>query len=362
MRPLYFAAKWNKQDITKTWSGTSYSLYETLSKSFNVIRIEIPDDMVVHLLSWLLYHSQFFLFRRLIDYYTYYKVSKQIKDKSIPLFSVGAFRYPNPTYIFVDSIIASQNLIEETLKEGWGFNPYPFIGKRLRAELIKRDAYLYKKSEKIFCMGKWLVDLAKSEHKDISYKFIEAGGGCNAVVQHWAYKEQRNRNKILFVGRDFFRKGGDLVVEAFKIAKKKREPLELYIVGPNISPVDSNVPGVKFLGDVSYREVGELMAECDLFCMPSRFEAFGLVFIEALMTGIPCIGRDAYEMKYFIQKGQTGELIHDDNPKVLAQMMISVLMDDKIYENVKNNYADYKNKYSWDTTCGIITQNIYNSI
>ena len=47
---------------------------------------------------------------------------------------------------------------------------------------------------------------------------------------------------------------------------------------------------------------------CDVFCMPSYFEAYGLVFVEALTFGLPCIGRNCYEMPYFIEEGKTGLL------------------------------------------------------
>ena len=38
--------------------------------------------------------------------------------------------------------------------------------------------------------------------------------------------------------------------------------------------------------------------------MPSYFEAYGLVFIEALTYGLPCIGRNAFEMPNFIQDSE----------------------------------------------------------
>ena len=49
---------------------------------------------------------------------------------------------------------------------------------------------------------------------------------------------------------------------------------------------------------------------CDVFCMPSYFEAYGLVFVEALTFGLPCIGRNCYEMPYFIEDGKTGLLLN----------------------------------------------------
>ncbi len=83
--------------------------------------------------------------------------------------------------------------------------------------------------------------------------------------------------------------------------------------------------------------------------MPSIFEAYGLVFIEALSFGLPCIGRDAYEMPYFIEDGVTGLLLKENNAVVLANMMDDLLSNEVIKENVKKKRDWYLKEYSWDT-------------
>ena len=88
---------------------------------------------------------------------------------------------------------------------------------------------------------------------------------------------------------------------------------------------------------------------CDIFCMPSYFEAYGLVFGEALVYGLPCIGRNNFAMKEFIQDGYNGYLIEKDDPYELAKKMFDLLNDDKIKSNVENNRGYYIEEYSWDT-------------
>lgn len=58
--------------------------------------------------------------------------------------------------------------------------------------------------------------------------------------------------------------------------------------------------------DCGHEELSDLFNKCDIFVMPSYFEVYGFVFIEALTYGLPCTGRNAYEMPYFIQNAETG--------------------------------------------------------
>lgn len=102
------------------------------------------------------------------------------------------------------------------------------------------------------------------------------------------------------------------------------------------------------MGLVNFDAVAELFNKCDIFCMPSYFEAYGLVFIEALTFGLPCIGRDCYEMPYFIEEGKTGLLLKEDNPQELASLMKKTLQDDSFKKNVAARYDHYLEEYSWD--------------
>ncbi len=61
--------------------------------------------------------------------------------------------------------------------------------------------------------------------------------------------------------------------------------------------------------------------------MPSRFEAFGIAFIEALAHGVPVIGRSAFAMPEIIRPGKNGALVHTDDPAELASAIMAVLDD-----------------------------------
>lgn len=347
---LYISAAWNESDLSKTWSGTSYQLYKELSTLCEVERITPPKGLVVRILTTLSRKTGCFWFKKLKTEYENYCLKRQIKDNQTPVLSIGAIRAIDaPTYIYVDNLYASCLLFKEYQKEGWGYNPWGNLSDKYIKDSIEYEHRVIQKAKAVFCMGVWLTEHARKIYPDCADKIYVACGGLNSIAENT--QEDRDRNNVLFVGRDFKRKSGDLVVEAIRILNEERGMnVRLNIAGPKIKPQNCEYPWLTFLGDIPYSETGRLMKKASLFCMPSRFEAYGLVFAEALVAGTPCIGRDAFEMNHFIQAGKTGELIRRDDACCLADKISEILKNEAYIYNVKNRHKEYIVKYNWHTT------------
>jgi glycosyltransferase involved in cell wall biosynthesis len=159
------------------------------------------------------------------------------------------------------------------------------------------------------------------------------------------------RTKLLFVGTTFLVKSGDVVLKAFELLRQQDRSLTLTIVGPATWPMDGPVPdGVDFRGRVPRSEIATIMDEHDLFVMPSRLEGFGMVFVEALARGLPCIGRRAFAMPELIEDGVTGAIVDTLDPIVLAESIVKTLADDSIYETTSARAATAAELFSWDRT------------
>ena len=109
------------------------------------------------------------------------------------------------------------------------------------------------------------------------------------------------------------------------------------------NPLDEEIENVHFLGDISKNSLSHYYNICDVFCMPSYFEAYGLVFIEALAFGLPCIGRNDFAMSEFITDGYNGYLVNNDDADILAIKMMDLLRNEEIKKNVEadHNYLNY---------------------
>ena len=92
----------------------------------------------------------------------------------------------------------------------------------------------------------------------------------------------------------------------------------------------------------------------DLLVMPSRLEGFGIVFVEAMSRGLPCIGRKAFAMTELIDDGVTGGLVDSDDPPRLAEKVLETLHDDAIYLEVVRRSTDVAQTFNWGTTAQTI--------
>lgn len=197
-------------------------------------------------------------------------------------------------------------------------------------------------------MGRWLANDLVSRCGLPSEKVHHVGGGINLEAS-LIDDTHKAGNKFLFVGRDFPRKNGPLVYQAFQLLLRQHPHWELHVAGPKRDPYPDDHSGqYHYHGDCSHEALSELFNRCDVFVMPSVFEAYGLVFIEALTYGLPCIGRDAYEMPHFIDEGHTGLLLREQTPQALAALMEEVLTTPAYAEQVRQHRSDYLRDYTWD--------------
>ena len=85
-----------------------------------------------------------------------------------------------------------------------------------------------------------------------------------------------------------------------------------------------------FLG---FREdVLSIMMDFNLFVHPSRWEGFGLVFLEAMTVGVPIIGTNVGAIQEIIDDGRTGILVKVDDSDALAQAICQLLSPPGISE------------------------------
>ena len=253
------------------------------------------------------------------------------------------------TYIYQDLCVDYLSQFFNTdsvIRNMQGFQEYKY------EDIVSRNKCqidYYKTCSGIFFMGKWQCEYLKNRYPELSDKIIHIGGGANIDLEGIDLHRGKAGSKLLFIGRDYVRKGGLDVIEAFKLLKPYRPNLELHFAGPRISPVTEILDGFHFYGDASKDIVQELMNECDLFCMPSYFEAYGLVFVEAMCHGLPCIGRNCCEMPFFIERGVTGELVETNAIDELAQKIDIILNNESYRKNVIARHDYYITEYSWDT-------------
>jgi alpha-maltose-1-phosphate synthase len=136
---------------------------------------------------------------------------------------------------------------------------------------------------------------------------------------------------VLFVGLQFHRKGGEVLVESFRRLKERLPDAELLLVGVPAGYVQG--PGIRCLGVLDKNQpagaaaLAAAYAAADVFALPTRFEPFGIAFVEAMHFGLPCIGPSAWAVPEIIADGETGFTVPVDDVDALTDRLLRLLSD-----------------------------------
>jgi len=134
-------------------------------------------------------------------------------------------------------------------------------------------------------------------------------------------------------------KGIDILLKAFAKLEKHQPGKYRLVVGGNGSQMQQllglkkqlGLEGkVTFTGHLNKEEIRTQMQNAHAFVLPSRFEAFGVVYIEAMACGLPVIAAKAGGPETFITP-ETGIITEPENPEKLADAM----------KSMQKNYANY---------------------
>lgn len=87
---------------------------------------------------------------------------------------------------------------------------------------------------------------------------------------------------------------------------------------------------VRFLGDVSARELAVEYVSADLFCLPSVQEAFGIVVAEAMAAGLPVVACRAAAVPEVVEHGRSGLLVSPGRPDELAGAVERLVRDQEL--------------------------------
>jgi glycosyltransferase involved in cell wall biosynthesis len=124
--------------------------------------------------------------------------------------------------------------------------------------------------------------------------------------------------RILFVGGDFARKGGDLLVDVFK--KHLRGSSELHLVTSADVPRGDGVsvyPGLK----PHSPELLALYADADVFAFPTRADCFGVVLGEAMASSLPIVTTRVAAIPEAVKDGESGFVIESDDAEALRDRL-----------------------------------------
>jgi glycosyltransferase involved in cell wall biosynthesis len=188
-----------------------------------------------------------------------------------------------------------------------------------------RESALYHGAVVLACFSE---NVARSLVRDYGVdpaRVAVVGAGANAFPER-ALRRDDGRT-VVFVGKDFARKGGPVLLDAFARVRRSHPKARLLVAGAAAPDPGRIPPGVFLLGRVSMAEVSSLLSLATVFALPTLREPFGIAFLDAMACGVPCVGTRIEAVPEIVRDGETGLLVPPGDPVALA-IALERLLDD----------------------------------
>jgi glycosyltransferase involved in cell wall biosynthesis len=266
---------------------------------------------------------------------------------------LAALRRRFPSFEATDFAVAGVLYIDCTHAQSAELWPAwnPLHGAALRA-WYRREREIYHAARHLFAFCEATRTSLIDDYGIDPARVTVTGGGVNfaqlpmaMVGQGW----RRDRDPvILFVGNDFVRKGGEILLSAFRRVRETFPEARLQLVGtlPPIAPE----PGVEVLGRIHDRDrVAALYRGASLFAMPSFFDPYPLVTLEAMAFGLPVVTTAQMGTPEMIDDGVTGRLVAPGSVDELADAMVRLLQDPEAAALMGAAARhDVERRFTWD--------------
>ena len=165
-----------------------------------------------------------------------------------------------------------------------------------------------------------------------------------------------NEKIILFMGRLVYEKGIQTLISAMPKILANYHDSKLLIAGKGgmIDELKNQVNSlglgnkVYFTGYLGSKDVQKMYKCADVAVFPSTYEPFGIVALEAMLSGTPVVVSDIGGLNEIVDHGINGMKSYAGNPNSLADSILSLLFDPKLCDTVsKNAVQKVKAEYNW---------------
>ena len=189
-----------------------------------------------------------------------------------------------------------------------------------------------------------------------------------------AYLEMpQDHTMVLFVGRIEPLKGIDVLIEAMALLLKDKDELSdevcLCIIGgdPDADADTLNreisrlqrmretlgiADVVTFLGKRAQDTLPYHYSAAEVCVVPSHYESFGMVALEAMACGTPVIASKVGGLTFTVRDGRTGFLVPSDDPRALADQLSLLLTDGNLRRTMGQQAVQLSERYSWSIVAG----------
>lgn len=361
MKKIAFLCLENPLD-KKKWSGTLNSSYCELSKIYDVYIVEVDYNNWMMGVIKLLYRSLYLLTgKTYLPIYSSRSLSKKLAKKADTMISKI-----NPDCIFAIAastivpfikttkpIIYMSDSLFDLMLDYYFFN---LNKKNIQNGRFYEERTL-KRSDKVIYASDWARNGAHRIYGTDYEKMYTVPLGANITpLDDFILNPIEETVRILFIGADWKRKGGDIAVSTIyllnTIDKEHRYILEA-IGGRPEYPIDEEIIHIHGFIDKNTKEgmkrFTHIVDSCQISILPTKAECAGIAFAEASSRGIPTITYDTGGVGTYITSSN-GILLKPEAPcEDFVSAIISLVQNKETYTKLcKSTYKTFIEKYTWE--------------
>jgi len=238
------------------------------------------------------------------------------------------------------------------------YNPYFYISETKKWRLYRETiGHLSMSADVVICISEYEKQLIERSGFSVKrFEIVSPGINLDEYYKKKPplfekYGVDLSQNRILlFVGRIAPEKGVDVLIKAFSMALMKEPDLILAIVGPDggerqamLKLIDqfNCMDKIVFTGVLGRKELIAAYQEATLFVFPSRYEAFGIVLIEAMAAGLPIVASNAAALPFVVPDQSCGLLSSPGDSRSLARNIVEVIRDHDLQTFLSANASEH---------------------
>lgn len=359
---------WKDPNDKKSWSGLPYYIMKALERHCGEVIPLGPLNNKLFTIGKIVNKCSSLFLRKKFDYYHSIPIAKEFAtnlQKKLKGNHFDLLFFPAGCEIlsFLETEIKKVYFSDTTFNLMVDY--YPNYSNLLNiskkwGNLLEKRAL--KKADIILYPSQWAAKSAVKDYNVENEKIFVIPCGIN--VDKMPSMEEiytfRNENKailkLLFVGIDWDRKGGDIALQTMIELNKRGVDTELTIVGVK-QKLNFEHPKLKIIGFLDKNNLGQtkqlesLYLESSFFFLPTRNECFGLVFAEAAAYGLPVVATDTGGVSYYVENNVTGALLPlEADYKAYADKIQEIWLNKPFYSELCRN-AKHKSilLLNWDS-------------
>lgn len=167
-------------------------------------------------------------------------------------------------------------------------------------------------------------------------------------------REIKDELRVVYIGDFSKNKNIQNTISALILMRKNGHNIKFSIVGGGgdyndqiLKLINVNSSWINYIQRTNNKEkIKSILQDSHIFCMPSKFETFGIVYIEAMTQGLPLIFTKNQGIDGYFQDGQIGFAVRNNNIHDIIKSIYKILDN---YQVMSYNCLMYSKLFSWDT-------------